>query len=83
MKCKFCTRKKESINHLFLECSNTNNIRIMIPEYLEATNTKFDKHRVLRVGNITNIPEVIVISRYKEILWNMRNALMRKEDYNE
>ena len=86
MKCKFCSIEPESINHLFLECSNISNIRLMMKEFLEAADSAFDKHRVLRIENITNIPEAIAISKYKELIWNTRNALMRKDegnDYNE
>ena len=55
----------------------------MIDELLRAANSSFQKHRILRMENISSIPEAIVISKYKETIWNVRNALIRGAKHNE
>ena len=83
MTCKFCRTEKESINHVLLECNGLLNVRGMTDELLRAANSSFQQNRILRMENISSIPEAIVISKYKETIWNVRNALMREAKHNE
>ena len=83
MTCEFCRTEKESINHLLLECNGLLNVREMTDELLRAANSSFQKNRILRMENISSIPEAIVISKYKGTIWNVRNALMRGAKHSE
>ena len=83
MTCKFCRTEKESINHLLLECNRLLNVRGMTDELLRAANSSFHKNRIFRMENISNIPEAIVISKYKQTIWNVPNALIRGAKHNE
>ena len=83
MTCKFCRTENESINHLLLECNGLLNVRGMTDELLRAANSSFQKNRILRMENISSIPEAIVISKYKGTIWNVRNALKRGAKHNE
>ena len=76
MTCQFCRTEKESVNHLLLECNGLLNVRGMTDELLRAANSSLQKNRILRMENISSIPEAIVISKYKGTIWNIRNALM-------
>ena len=83
MTCKFCRTEKESINHLLLECNGLLNVREMTDELLRSANSSFKKTRILQRENISSIPEAIVISKYKETIWNVQNTLIRGAKHNE
>ena len=70
------TPKKQNTKKTF-------NVRGMTDELLRAANSSFQKNKILRMENISSIPEAIVISKYKGTIWNVRNALMRGAKHNE
>ena len=79
MDCQFCGRHKESIDHIFLTCDNIKSTRNMINNMLKGLNSQFTKTRILKMENINNKAEAIIITKYKEIIWNIRHKLMGKE----
>ena len=55
----------------------------MTDELLRAANSSFQKHRILRMENISSIPEAIVISKLKKLFGMYENALIRGAKHNE
>ena len=79
----FCGRHKESIEHIFRNCDSLRNTRIMVNNMLKGLHSQFTKTRILNVENTNNKAEAIVITKYKEVLWNIRHTQLGKKNFDE
>ena len=81
--CAFCGRQKESIEHIFIHCDRLANTRKMIDNILKGLHSQFTKSRILNMENINNKAEAIVVTKYKEVLWNIRHKIFGKRNFDE
>ena len=82
--CFFCKKESESIEHLYLSCQYLRNVREETKKWLLEENCNdFNKRNILEMEGIRRGIQNLIISVYKQTIWNYRNRAIFKPPAKE